>query len=80
VSLWLLSDVDDGDGLLAGYRAAGGLLYLDESTRLRLSLYRLYLYLIMWVEVAPRGYDEARISWLRDAVLRPATEIIDSLT
>jgi fructosamine-3-kinase len=80
VSLWLLSDVDDDDGLLAGYRAAGGRLDLDESTRLRLSLYRLYLYLILWVEVAPRGYDEGRISWLRDAVLRPATAIIDTLS
>jgi len=80
VSLCLLGDVDDEDGLLAGYRAAGGRLDLDEATRLRLRVYRLYLYLIMWVEVAPRGYDESRISWLRNAVLGPAIEIVDDLS
>lgn len=78
-SLWLFGDFDPDDGLLAGYRAAGGRLELDQSARLRLSLYRLYLYLIMWVEVAPRGYDESRISWLRDMVLGPMSTILDGL-
>lgn len=78
-SLWLFGDIDPDDGLLAGYRAAGGRLELDQPARLRLALYRLYLYLIMWVEVAPRSYGESRISWLRDAVLRPMHAILDRL-
>jgi fructosamine-3-kinase len=78
-SLWLLGDVDPDDGLLTGYRAAGGRLELDRSARRRLALYRLYLYLIMWIEVAPRAYGEERVSWLRHAVLPAATEILDRL-
>jgi fructosamine-3-kinase len=78
-SLWLFGDVDASDGLLAGYRAAGGRLDLDRSAWRRLALYRLYLYLIMWIEVAPRAYGEDRISWLRDAVLQPANAILDRL-
>jgi fructosamine-3-kinase len=78
-SLWLFGDIDPYDGLLAGYRAAGGQLELDRSARLRLALYRLYLYLIMWIEVAPRAYSADRIAWLRDAVLQPANAILDRL-
>ena len=45
---------------LDGYaQAAGEPLVLDDRARLRLTLYRTYLYLIMTVEAAPRGYSGA---------------------
>ncbi|TCN35034.1 phosphotransferase family enzyme [Kribbella orskensis] len=50
VSLSLLSGLDDE--LLAGYGA--------DVDREKLSLYRVYLYLIMLVEGTPRGYTGAR--------------------
>ncbi|MFC0623554.1 phosphotransferase family protein [Kribbella deserti] len=48
VSLSLFSELDDE--LLAGYGVTG----VDE---IRLAIYRVYLYLIMTIEVAPRGYE-----------------------
>ncbi len=45
---------------LDGYaQAAGEPLVLDDRARLRLALYRTYLYLIMTIEAAPRGYSGA---------------------
>ena len=57
VSLALFGDIADEAGFLDGYRAAGGVLELDERTRGRLALYRSHLYLIMLVEAVPRGYE-----------------------
>jgi fructosamine-3-kinase len=79
VSLRLLGDIEPDPGLRAGYEEGGGRLVLDEAARLRLALYRLYLYLIMWVEVVPRGYGEGRVAWLREMVLAPAEAILDAL-
>lgn len=45
---------------------------------LRLSLYRAYLYLIMWVETAPRRYDEKRRARLRSLAFHPLAEILDT--
>lgn len=59
VSLALFSDIEDDAALLAGYRDGGGQIVFDAATRLRLSLYRCYLYLIMLVESVPRGYSKA---------------------
>lgn len=64
VSLALFGDVTDSAdpqhvALLAGYRAAGGHLDLDERGRRRLLLYRCHLYLIMLVESVTRGYAGA---------------------
>lgn len=50
VSLSLLGTLDEE--LLAGYGA--------DVDRVKLSLYRVYLYLIMLVEGTPRGYTGAR--------------------
>ncbi|QBI56404.1 phosphotransferase family protein [Streptomonospora litoralis] len=48
---------EDAD-LLAGYREAGtGLDVSSPEAALRLALYRVYLGLIMVVEIAPRGYS-----------------------
>ena len=78
-SLRLFGDIEPDAALLEGYRGAGGRLVLDESVRLRLLLYRLYLYLIMWVETVPRRSDASRIAWLRTAVLAPLATMLDTL-
>jgi hypothetical protein len=62
---------------LHGYRAAGGPATFDFAARRRLSLYRAYLYLIMWVETAPRQSGQERLDWLFDRVLRPLAAAFD---
>jgi aminoglycoside phosphotransferase (APT) family kinase protein len=78
VSLALFSDIERDEAFLAGYRAAGGNVSFDADTRLRLQLYRGYLYLIMWVEAVPRGFDEERRRWLRQQVVRPLAAAFDA--
>ncbi|MFB6780246.1 phosphotransferase family protein [Streptomyces sp. NPDC056352] len=51
VSLALLGNVEEDEDFLTGY---GSSLVFDASVRLRLALYRCYLYLIMLVETVPR--------------------------
>lgn len=64
-SLSLFGEIDDD--FLAGYRAGGGTFGEAEARRLR--AYRLYLYLIMWIEGGPRRFTpehlERRKSELR---------------
>lgn len=69
VSLALLGDITADASFLAGYRAAGGRLVLDESAKLRLAMYRCYLYLIMLVEAVPRGFTGAQRAWLAQRVV-----------
>ncbi|RSM36279.1 aminoglycoside phosphotransferase family protein [Amycolatopsis balhimycina DSM 5908] len=57
VSLTLFRDLDTD--LVAGYRAAGGPARFDAPARRRLALYRVYLDLIMLVEMAPRKDGDA---------------------
>ncbi|WP_106196744.1 phosphotransferase family protein [Umezawaea tangerina] len=52
VSLALFGDIEDEPDFLLGY----GAVDLTESARQRVRLYRVYLYLIMIVECAPRGF------------------------
>jgi fructosamine-3-kinase len=78
-SLRLFGEIEPDEALLTGYREAGGHLELDSSARLRLTLYRLYLYLIMWIEQVSRGFDEDRIGWLRRTVLGPIATMLESL-
>jgi aminoglycoside phosphotransferase (APT) family kinase protein len=61
VSLDVFGAGERDKDLLDGYREAGGRLERTTSVRLRLALYRLYLYLIMLVEEGPRGFDAASI-------------------
>lgn len=63
-SLNLLAGPDDDPDLLAGYASAGGTTAFDAPARVRLALYRAYLYLIMLVEAHPRAYDEPHHAWL----------------
>jgi len=55
VSLALFGDIEDEPDFLAGY---GGVAF-TPAMRYRFRLYRVYLYLIMIVEGAPRGYASA---------------------
>ncbi|MEV7868201.1 aminoglycoside phosphotransferase family protein [Streptomyces sp. NPDC088124] len=57
VSLALFEDIERDGAFLDGYRSAGGRVDFDAETRRRLGLYRCYLYLIMLVEVVPRGFS-----------------------
>ncbi|MFD0431715.1 phosphotransferase family protein [Streptomyces zhihengii] len=68
VSLALFEDIGDDADFLAGYAQAGGPAVLDDPARLRLALYRAYLYLIMLVEAGPRGYGTEQRAWLRGTV------------
>ncbi|MET9551353.1 aminoglycoside phosphotransferase family protein [Streptomyces sp. NPDC006645] len=65
VSLNLFGEPEDDQALLAGYRAGGGDTGFDEAARLRMALYRCYLYLIMLVEGVPRRHPPARTAVTR---------------
>jgi aminoglycoside phosphotransferase (APT) family kinase protein len=55
-SLFLFGDPKDGDAFLRGYaEGLGRPVVWDEAARTRVLLAQLHLYLIMWVERAPRG-------------------------
>jgi len=68
VSLALFADIEHDTDFLAGYAAGGGQADFDASLRLRLALYRCYLYLIMLVETVPRGYAPEHAAWTRETV------------
>ncbi|MDT0441971.1 phosphotransferase family protein [Streptomyces johnsoniae] len=70
-SLNLLGGPEDDAALLAGYAVGGGRTAFDEAAHLRMALYRCYLYLIMLIEAAPRGYGADRHAML-DARVKPA--------
>ncbi|WNV85499.1 aminoglycoside phosphotransferase family protein [Umezawaea sp. Da 62-37] len=53
VSVALFGDVEQDRDLLAGYDSGP----FTPGVRLRLSMYRVYLYLVMLVEAVPRGYS-----------------------
>lgn len=76
VSLALLGDIREDEAFLAGYREAGNRADFDASARLRLALYRAYLYLIMLTETVPRAVDEGRDRWVQEAV---APELVAAL-
>lgn len=57
VSLALFDDIEQDGPFLTGYRAAGGRADFDKRLRVRLALYKTYLYLIMLTEAVPRGYS-----------------------
>jgi aminoglycoside phosphotransferase (APT) family kinase protein len=58
VSMTLFRNLDDEPEILAGYASAGhGGLELTDTARRRLTLYTIYLYLIMAIEGATRGWD-----------------------
>ncbi|MGX1273789.1 phosphotransferase family protein [Streptomyces phaeoluteigriseus] len=76
VSLALLGDIREDDAFLAGYQEGGGQAEFDPPARLRLALYRAYLYLIMLTETVPRAVGEGRVRWVQESV---APELLAAL-
>jgi aminoglycoside phosphotransferase (APT) family kinase protein len=70
-SLALFGDIEQDPAFLRGYRAGGGTVTFDSAARQRLSLYRAYLNLIMWVEAVPRQASQERRDWLHGRVFEP---------
>jgi aminoglycoside phosphotransferase (APT) family kinase protein len=64
----LLGEPEADPAFLAGYGAAGGRTGFDAAARVRLALYRSYLYLIMLVEVVPRATAGEHLVWVRDVI------------
>jgi fructosamine-3-kinase len=75
VSLRLFGELAPDAGLLAGYGAFAS----DEAARVRLTLYRLYLYLIMWVEAVPRRLGPDSVAWRHASVFEPAAAMLGVL-
>ncbi|GGV90270.1 phosphotransferase [Streptomyces gelaticus] len=64
VSLALFGDMEKDEDFLAGYADGSGRpVVFDASVRLRLALYRCYLYLIMLVETVPRRAPQEDRDW-----------------
>jgi aminoglycoside phosphotransferase (APT) family kinase protein len=76
VSLALLGDIKKDEAFLAGYREAGGRAEFDTPARIRLALYRAYLYLIMLTETIPRAVGADRERWVQETV---APELVAAL-
>ncbi|MET8175817.1 phosphotransferase family protein [Streptomyces clavifer] len=69
VSAALFGDVEADRDFLSGYAStAGGPVEFTPSVRLRLALYRSYLYLIMLTETVPRGAPADALEWTRTEV------------
>ncbi|MFS8197785.1 phosphotransferase family protein [Streptomyces sp. CWNU-52B] len=79
VSLALLDDIEKDRDFLSGYQEAGGRVEFTRPARLRLALYRSYLYLIMLVETVPRGTAEDDLAWRRDTVVPELVAALDEL-
>ena len=71
VSLDLFGNIERDAAFLDGYRRAGGVVTFDAAARQRLALYRAYVYLIMWVETAPRGFGQELLDRLYGKVYQP---------
>lgn len=78
VSLSLFSSIEDDAAFLDAYRAGGGAVTFDTATRLRLAMYRAYLFLIMWVEAVPRQFDQERLDWLLGFAYEPLAAMLDT--
>ncbi|MEO3807995.1 phosphotransferase [Sphaerisporangium sp. B11E5] len=57
VSLDVFGTSETDEDLVAGYQEAGGPVVFTAGARARIALYRVYLYLIMLIEVGPRGFE-----------------------
>lgn len=79
VSLALLGDIRKDEPFLEGYRRVGGHAVFDASARLRLALYRAYLYLIMLTETIPRAYGAEHNRWLGETVAPELLAALDEI-
>lgn len=80
VSLALLGDIEKDGAFLAGYRESGGRAGFDTKARVRLALYRAYLYLIMLTETVPRAPGDDHERWVRSAVAPELGAALDEMT
>lgn len=76
----LFGDIADDPDLTESYRAAGGALDLDAAARFRLAAYRVYLYLIMLVEMVPRGTDTPEEAGFRRLVAKHLQASVGALS
>ncbi|WP_052488925.1 phosphotransferase [Streptomyces sp. 150FB] len=79
VSLNLFGAPEDDAALLAGYRSAGRNAEFDDGARLRVALYRCYLYLIMLIESVPRGYTREQAAETRDHASPALVAALDTI-
>ncbi|MER5630368.1 phosphotransferase family protein [Streptomyces nitrosporeus] len=80
VSLALLGDIEEDEDFLTGYASsAGAPLVFTPSLRLRLALYRSYLYLIMLVETVPRQASAEDRAWVWTHVAPELDAALDSV-
>ena len=79
VSLALLGDIKRDEAFLAGYREEGGRADFDGPARLRLALYRAYLYLIMLTETVPRAVDADQQRWVQENVAPELVAALDEI-
>ncbi|WP_327292290.1 phosphotransferase family protein [Streptomyces sp. NBC_01198] len=75
----LLGAAESDPAFLAGYGAAGGRTAFDAAARVRIALYRSYLYLIMLVEVVPRATEGEHLAWVRDVIGPRLTAALDAV-
>ncbi|WP_031110665.1 phosphotransferase family protein [Streptomyces sp. NRRL S-146] len=79
VSVALLGDIREDEEFLAGYREAGGRARFDTPARVRLALYRAYLYLIMLTETVPREAGEEQRRWVQERVAPELVAALDEI-
>ncbi|CAL9349750.1 phosphotransferase family protein [Streptomyces sp. enrichment culture] len=79
VSLALLGDIREDEAFLAGYREAGGRAGFDARARVRLALYRAYLYLIMLTETVPRASGDDHERRVRTTVAPELEAALDEM-
>ncbi|WP_169946168.1 phosphotransferase family protein [Microbispora sp. H11081] len=75
----IFGELREDDPMLAGYRQEAGPVRLDHAARIRITLYRAYLYLIMLVEEGPRQYPEEAYASTRDVTTRSLAACLDVL-
>jgi hypothetical protein len=60
------TDAERDSAFLAGYGAGGGRTDFGGAARRRIAPFRCHLYLIMLVEVVPRGTAGEHLTWVRE--------------
>ncbi|MFF0309533.1 phosphotransferase family protein [Streptosporangium sp. NPDC004379] len=76
----IFGELEESDEIVAGYRDAGGTVAFTDAARTRITLYRLYLALILLVEEGPRQYPEEEYAPLRAQAAAELTGALDALS
>ncbi|GLW06642.1 phosphotransferase [Microtetraspora sp. NBRC 13810] len=75
----IFGELTESDEMVTGYREAGGKVEFTPPAAARLTLYRVYLYLILLVENGPRQYPEDAYAPLRDRATAALVKAVDFL-